>query len=314
MRLTLITNVHPSDSPVSQPTRLWHSSQRRRPETAPWPEALQPKSLCLHLNFHGVALLTFKASAGPITLPPQTLAWSRSAESALRTTTRDRHECLTLVFPDPWLAENLQALLPQLPEPSRLLVAKTQSAAFRLGRSLTEQDLTWARSLMASHLCDAARLLLDKARLTDFLLRELFTTDSTAASQAVNLISRAERAAHERVERVKAHLLKQLDENHELETLATAVGCSPHYLSRTFTQVTGTPLMLWIRRARIDRAADLIATGRCNVSEAALEVGYRSFSHFSRAFQQEKSVPPSKWITHLAQTRLSHKKPPNSKT
>ncbi len=311
MRLTLITNVQPSDSPLSQPTRLWHSSQRRRPESAPWPEALQPKSLCLHLNFHGIALLTFKSAAAPVTLPPQTLAWSRGIKTATRSTTRDRHECLTLVFPDVWLAENLRDLFTQLPETSRLLVSKTQSAIFRLGRSLNEQDLTWARSLMASHLCDAARLLLDKARLTDFLLRELFATDSHSSTAAVNLISRAERAAHDRVERVKAHLIKHLDESHELETLASSVGCSPHYLSRTFTQVTGTPLMLWIRRTRIDRAADLIASGRCNVSEAALEVGYRSFSHFSRAFQLEKGVPPSKWITHLAKTRLSQKKPPH---
>jgi AraC-like DNA-binding protein len=314
MRLTLITNVPKTATPALPPTRHWHSSQRTLLETSPWPEALQAKALCIHLNFHGEAHFALKAAHSPTLVLPQRLIWTRSPHTALRTTTRDRHECLTLVFPDAWLQDNLADLLPQVPESSRLLVSKPFAPVIRLGRALTEQDRAWARSLMASHLCDAARLMLDKARLTDFLLRELFATDSNSTVQDGALISRAERAAHERVERVKAHLLKHLDENHELESLATAVGCSPHYLSRTFTQVTGTPLMLWIRRARIDCAATLIATGRCNVSEAALEVGYRSFSHFSRAFQQEKGVPPSKWITHLAQTRLTQKKPPNSKT
>lgn len=312
MGLNLITNVPSSASPVSPPTRHWHASQRSRRETSPWPEAQQSKALCLHLNFHGEAQLTLNSSETGA-LPPQRLCWTRGIRSAARTTTRDRHECLTLVFPDAWLIENLRDLLPQLPAPSRLLVGKPFSGLFRLDRALTEQDLTWARSLMAPHLCDAARLMLDTARLTDFLLRELFTQETISGANGGELISRAERAAHDRVERVKAHLIKHLDETHELDTLASAVGCSPHYLSRTFTQVTGTPLMLWIRRARIDRAAELIASGRCNVSEAALEVGYRSFSHFSRAFQQEKGVPPSKWITHLAQTRLLQKNQPHPK-
>jgi AraC-like DNA-binding protein len=318
MRLTLITNVPPASSSPTTPAHCWHASPRSAAGTGagagtgtyahPWPEALHPKSLCIHLNFQGEAQLTPK-SGPPSILSPQTLTWSRSARSAHRTTTRDRHECLTLVYPDAWLIENLRALLPQLPDPARQLVSKPFAPFILPGRSLTDADLAWTRNLISTPFCDAARPLLDSARLTDFLLRELFTSAADTSSK-VDLISRAERAAQERVERIKAHLLKHLDENHDLDTLASAVGCSPHYLSRTFAQVTGTPLMLWIRRARIDRAAGLIATGRCNVSEAALEVGYRSFSHFSRAFQQEKSVPPSKWIHHLAQARLAPKTNP----
>ncbi|MBE7499485.1 MAG: helix-turn-helix domain-containing protein [Verrucomicrobiales bacterium] len=33
--------------------------------------------------------------------------------------------------------------------------------------------------------------------------------------------------------------------------------------------------------------AELIRTGRCNVTEAALEVGYNSLSHFSAAFREQ---------------------------
>jgi AraC-like DNA-binding protein len=64
--------------------------------------------------------------------------------------------------------------------------------------------------------------------------------------------------------------------------------------------VEGLTLSNWLRRARIEKAATLIATGRCNVSEAALEVGYQSFSHFSRAFAEEKGVPPSQWVRRLS--------------
>lgn len=34
----------------------------------------------------------------------------------------------------------------------------------------------------------------------------------------------------------------------------------------------------------MERAADLLASGKYNVTEAALEVGYSSMSHFSLAF------------------------------
>ncbi len=288
----------------SAPARFWHASERASVAEKPWPEAFHPDALCLLLNFHGHARLGFPT--GPhAEVPPRTLSFSRSASRCVRTLTRDRHECLTLVFPDAWLSDHLRDLLPQLPATVRTMVSQS-APFFHLLRSITDDDLTWARSLMAAHLCEAARRLLDEARLTDFLVRQLLSipSESVAPSSEVRgIVSRAERAARERVERVKQRILSQLDETHDLDSLAAAAGCSPHYLSRTFTQVTGSPLMLWIRRARIDRAADLIASGRCNVSEAALEVGYRSFSHFSRAFQEEKKVSPSKWVRHLVEAR-----------
>jgi AraC-like DNA-binding protein len=46
----------------------------------------------------------------------------------------------------------------------------------------------------------------------------------------------------------------------------------------------GMTIPQFLRRARMERAAELLASGTCNVTEAALEVGYSSMSHFSQAF------------------------------
>lgn len=293
---SLHTFMPPPADPLSQPTRFWLSSQSAAEAT--WGEALQQGCLCLHLNFHGEAELQL-AEGQRAWLRPQTLCWSRGAENAARLRSRERHECLTLAYPDVWLSQHLRDAAAQMSEETRRLITPPFAATLILGRPLTGDDATWARTLMAPHLCAAARRLLETARLTDFLVRELFT----AAPDEAGLMSRAERASIERVERVKALVMENLEENHTLESLARAAGCSPHYLSRTFAQVIGMPLMLWIRRAKIERAAELIAGGRCNVSEAALEVGYRSFSHFSRAFGEEKGVSPSKWVAHLSSLR-----------
>ena len=40
----------------------------------------------------------------------------------------------------------------------------------------------------------------------------------------------------------------------------------------------------YLRNIRMERAAELLRTGRYNVTEAAIEVGYSSLSHFSKAF------------------------------
>ena len=42
----------------------------------------------------------------------------------------------------------------------------------------------------------------------------------------------------------------------------------------------------WLRRARLELAAELLRSGTCNVTEASLRVGYSSLSHFSQAFHE----------------------------
>ncbi len=265
------------------------------PADVPWKAAAPEASLCLHLNFQGEAELNWKPGQR-VHLRAKTLLWTRGVTSARRLGGRERHECLTLVYPDAWLAQSLGEAHSQIPIALRAFVTAPRAGRATHSRLLTAEDRTWAYALMAPHLCEQARRLLDTARLTDFLVSELF---APAAPEAPTAVSRTERVARERVEKAKAELLRQLDEAPSLEALAAAAGCSPHYLSRTFAQVEGMPLTLWLRRERIERASQLLASGQCNVSEAALEVGYRSFSHFSRAFAEEKGVQPSKWVDHL---------------
>jgi AraC-like DNA-binding protein len=40
----------------------------------------------------------------------------------------------------------------------------------------------------------------------------------------------------------------------------------------------------YLRQIRMERAAELLLGGRHNVTEVAMEVGYSSLSHFSKAF------------------------------
>jgi AraC-like DNA-binding protein len=95
---------------------------------------------------------------------------------------------------------------------------------------------------------------------------------------------RQKRLARERVERVKEILRRDLSNPPTLEMLGQEAGCSPFYLSRIFSREAGLTIPQYLRNVRMERAAELLRTGRYNVTEAATEVGYSSLSHFSKAF------------------------------
>jgi AraC-like DNA-binding protein len=42
----------------------------------------------------------------------------------------------------------------------------------------------------------------------------------------------------------------------------------------------------YTRQLRMERAAELLKSGKFNVTDAALEVGYSSMSHFSQTFHE----------------------------
>ena len=47
-----------------------------------------------------------------------------------------------------------------------------------------------------------------------------------------------------------------------------------------------------LRKLRMERAAKLLQSGKYNVMEAAIEVGYSSLSHFSQSFCQTMGCCP----------------------
>lgn len=98
--------------------------------------------------------------------------------------------------------------------------------------------------------------------------------------------TRQHRVATERVNRTLAVLKRDLANPPSLEALSREVGCSPFYLSRTFSREMGRTIQSYLRQLRLDRAAELLRSGRYNVTETSLEVGYSSISHFSQVFHE----------------------------
>jgi AraC family transcriptional regulator len=98
--------------------------------------------------------------------------------------------------------------------------------------------------------------------------------------------TRQQRLAQERVEQVMFLLKQDLANPPSLEELGRKIGCSHFYLSRIFSNHTGQTITQYLRQLRMEKAAELLRSGEYNVTEAAMEVGYESPSHFSQAFHE----------------------------
>ena len=167
---------------------------------------------------------------------------------------------------------------------------------FIIREFLRNEERDIAESVSSPSVSGSAAALWFKAKAME-LLSQWAYSDSRERKEF--FCSRQKRAVLERVEKAKDYLSENLQNPLELNQVAKACACSPHYLSRLFAAETGMTLSLYLRKLRITRACELLSSGRLNVSEASLEVGYQSLSHFARAFRGVIGVTPSQFTRKI---------------
>ena len=112
------------------------------------------------------------------------------------------------------------------------------------------------------------------------------------ADRPIAVAGRQQEVSRIRVQRAIEILSQRLAEPPALQELGRQVGCSPYHLSRTFSREMGMTMPQYLRQIRMERAAELLKSGKFNVTEAALGVGYNSLSHFSEAFCETMGCCP----------------------
>jgi AraC-like DNA-binding protein len=193
---------------------------------------------------------------------------------------RDHHQFVTVEFSNRHLQEQLAdcegELDPQLraaifPEKERSIVSSA--------RPMTSEQHQVVASLLRPPVSKPAQSLWYRSKALELMSHFLFTPKDPEF-----FCMRQKRVARDRVERTKELLARDLAQPPTLEMLGREVGCSPFYLSRSFSREVGLTIPQYLRKLRMERAAELLRSGRYNVTEAATEVGYASLSHFSKAF------------------------------
>jgi AraC-like DNA-binding protein len=101
------------------------------------------------------------------------------------------------------------------------------------------------------------------------------------------------------IARARAFIADHLCEDLSLPQVAQAVNVSPYYFCKIFKRSTGTTVMNYISRARVDKAKNLLLNPNLQVSEIAFEIGFQSLTHFNRVFKKLTGHSPSGYRERL---------------
>lgn len=247
-----------------------------------WARSFHPGSIELCLNLEGDA--TLAAPGHEITLAARSFTFYHQGQPPLQATRRagDRHRFITVEFAPQFLQQHLRAQAAFLhPVVRRVTLQEADASLVAPPQPLTAARQPLVDSLRQCPVFGPAQEAWFRGKALELAAHLFFQPP-----EGELFCTRTQRAARERVEQVRTLLRARLQEPPSLEELGRLVGCSPFHLSRIFSQETGLTLPQFIRQSRLERAADLLRSGRCNVTEAALEVGYNSLSHFSSAFHE----------------------------
>src|SRR6184192_2990102 len=234
---------------------------------------------CLNLEGHGQVGAAGKTSSdyapgncGYYAIGDEPLPASRRAN--------DHHQFVTLEFSRNHLqkqfVQNESGLEPEI---RRVIFGEKDENVVAPVRPMSIEQRRVVATLADPPVAKAAQILCYQAKALELMAHFLF-----APKNPELFCMRQKLVARERVERVKQVLARDLANPPTLEMIGQEVGCSPFYLSRIFSREVGLTIPQYLRNLRMERAAELLRTGRYNVTEAATEVGYSSLSHFSKAF------------------------------
>ena len=257
----------------------WHDFRTAR--SFDWGKSFHPRSLefCLNLEGHG------RVGAGGRTrshYAPGNCGYYAIGEEPLPASRRanDHHQFVTLEFSRNHLQKQFVQNESDLePEIRRVIFGGKDESVVAPARPMSIEQRSVVATLADPPVAKAAQILWYQSKALELMAHFLF-----APKDPEFFCMRQKRVARERVERAKEVLARDLANPPTLEMMGQEVGCSPFYMSRIFSREVGLTIPQYLRNLRMERAAELLRTGRYNVTEAATEVGYSSLSHFSKAF------------------------------
>jgi AraC family transcriptional regulator len=98
---------------------------------------------------------------------------------------------------------------------------------------------------------------------------------------------------HKSINTIIDYINDNLNESIDLKTLALISNTSEFHFHRLFKAFIGEPIGSYVTRQRIERAAQILRTSNCTLTEIAERVGYQSSYSLSKAFKKHFGISPS---------------------
>lgn len=145
--------------------------------------------------------------------------------------------------------------------------------ARRLGREVRDPD-------------EVSKLAVEALALEMLVVGARRTRGERIANEPPGWLRRVEEMVHERFR-----------EKLRIDDLAAEAGVHPAHLARVFREHYGTPVGTFIRRLRLEWAADQLVSTDHSLSRIAYDAGFADQSHFTRAFRRTRGMPPGRYRT-----------------
>lgn len=163
----------------------------------------------------------------------------------------------------------------------------------------TELDVEWFCSAFT---VESAFSLREDFVLLDSIFKkdELYAEEECAAFLKYLILKIANHFNSERLEnkivrRVSGYIEKNLTAKLDNNTVASAFGYHPYYLSSLFKLHMGKTLHSYVCDTRLKAAVDILLHTEAPISEIAEKCGFQNANHFSVKFKKKYGQPPSVW-------------------
>ncbi len=190
------------------------------------------------------------------------------------------HDCLILAFPFEATNATLQELLP-----------RGANSLYRLSDRVIRDPVTAAiaKQLWAQGEDPIGQFFADHA--VSLVLGQL----ARHASGPGRREGPNEHLTARTLARAKDYLRSNLSRDLSLGEVAAAVGLSPYHFLRAFKASTGRTPFQWLQDERIKVASRLLSSSDVPLAQVALEVGFKTQSHFTSVFRRALGQTPARW-------------------
>jgi AraC-like DNA-binding protein len=264
----------------------WHDFANRT--DLDWAKSFHPDSveICLNLSGNGV----IRSRTTEVTFAGECAGFYLQGPEPLRgKRERGQHQFITVEYSSDFLGRHFKGYDSGLhPLIARIVSGGLAESGIAPPERLRTEHGQLIQSLRNPPVYASAQPLWFESKALELAASFFFVPDPKDEL----FCDRQKRLSRDRCEQVIAILRADLCNPPTLENLGKKVGCSHFYLSRTFSKEMGITIAQYLRKLRMERAAELLKSGNFNVTQAAMEVGYSSLSHFSQAFHESYGCCP----------------------
>lgn len=98
-----------------------------------------------------------------------------------------------------------------------------------------------------------------------------------------------------RIQAIREYIEKHLQEKITVREIADSLQLHPSYTNTLFCRRTGESIKAYIRRRKMQKAAEMILYSNYSLSQIGASLGFFDQSHFSRTFQKEMGMTPGRY-------------------